>query len=62
MLGAGAFGAARETGEVLNTAIRDGAARGIGIGQAVGETASWPTGSRTTTRACSPRPLPSACR
>ncbi len=38
VLGAGAFGAARETGEVLNTAIRDGAARGIGIGQAVGET------------------------
>ena len=38
VLGAGAFGAARETGEVLNTAIRDGAARGIGIGQAVGAT------------------------
>lgn len=37
VLGAGAFGAARETGEVLNDAIRDGAARDIGIGQAVGE-------------------------
>jgi hypothetical protein len=37
VLGAGAFGAARETGEVLNGAIIDGARRGIGIGQAVGE-------------------------
>jgi hypothetical protein len=37
VLGAGAFGAAKETGEVLNNAIIDGAQRGIGIGQAVGE-------------------------
>jgi len=37
VLGAGAFGAAKETGEVLNGAIIDGAQRGIGIGQAVGE-------------------------
>jgi hypothetical protein len=37
VLGAGAFGAARETGEVLNRAIATGAARKIGIGQAVGE-------------------------
>ena len=37
VLGAGAFGAARETGEVLNGAITSGAAQGIGIGQAVGE-------------------------
>ena len=37
VLGAGAFGAAQETGEVLNQAIIAGAARGIGIGQAVGE-------------------------
>ncbi|MBV5317990.1 MAG: phage tail tape measure protein [Desulfobulbaceae bacterium] len=37
VLGAGAFGAAQETGEVLNKAITAGAARGIGIGQAVGE-------------------------
>ena len=37
VLGAGAFGAARETGEVLNAAIATGAAEGIGIGQAVGE-------------------------
>ncbi len=37
VLGAGAFGAARETGEVLNRAITTGAARKIGIGQAVGE-------------------------
>jgi hypothetical protein len=38
VLGAGAFGAAKETGEVLNGAIIDGAKRDIGIGQAVGET------------------------
>lgn len=38
VLGAGAFGAAKETGEVLNGAIVDGARRGIGIGHAVGET------------------------
>ena len=37
VLGAGAFGAAQETGEVLNQAIIAGADRGIGIGQAVGE-------------------------
>ncbi len=37
VLGAGAFGAARETGEVLNQAISTGAAQDIGIGRAVGE-------------------------
>ncbi len=37
VLGAGAFGAARETGEVLNSAIRSGAQKNIGLGQAVGE-------------------------
>lgn len=37
VLGVGAFGAARETGEYINQAICDGADRGIGIGQAVGE-------------------------
>ncbi|MGD9950642.1 MAG: hypothetical protein AB7U29_19525 [Desulfobulbus sp.] len=37
VLGAGAFGAAKETGEELNLAIIDGAQKGIGIGQAVGE-------------------------
>jgi hypothetical protein len=36
VLGAGAFGAARETGEVLNQAINQGAREGIGIGEAVG--------------------------
>jgi len=36
-LGAGAFGAARETGEVLNAAISKGAREQIGMGQAVGE-------------------------
>jgi hypothetical protein len=36
VLGAGAFGAARETGEVLNQAINQGAKEGIGIGEAVG--------------------------
>ena len=37
VLGSGAFGAARETGEVLNAAIVDASRRGIGIGQGVGE-------------------------
>jgi len=36
VLGAGAFGAARETGEVLNNAINRGAEEGIGLGDAVG--------------------------
>ncbi len=37
VLGAGAFGAAKETGEVLNAAINDGAGKNIGMGQAVGQ-------------------------
>jgi hypothetical protein len=37
VLGSGAFGAARETGEVLNRAIVRGAREGIGLGRAVGE-------------------------
>ncbi|MCK5070674.1 MAG: hypothetical protein KAR01_09030 [Desulfocapsa sp.] len=37
VLGDGAFGAAKETGEVLNTAISLGAEKDIGMGQAVGE-------------------------
>ncbi|MCI5132363.1 MAG: hypothetical protein D3904_12800, partial [Candidatus Electrothrix sp. EH2] len=37
VLGAGAFGAARETGEVLNRAINQGAKEGIGLGEAVGD-------------------------
>ena len=37
VLGAGAFGAARETGEVLNGAICRGAQKNIGLGEAVGE-------------------------
>ena len=37
VLSAGAFGAAQETGENLNQAIVEGAQKGIGIGQAVGE-------------------------
>jgi hypothetical protein len=36
VLGAGAFGAAKETGEVLNNAINRGAAEDIGLGEAVG--------------------------
>ncbi|HSC28964.1 MAG TPA: hypothetical protein VLD67_16935 [Vicinamibacterales bacterium] len=35
-LGPGRFGMAEETGRELNTAISDGVARGLGIGQAVG--------------------------
>ncbi len=37
VLGDGAFGAARETGEILNSAIASGARKDIGMGQAVGE-------------------------
>jgi len=37
VLGSGAFGAAKETGEVLNGAIKKGAEKDIGLGQAVGE-------------------------
>ncbi len=37
VLGDGAFGAARETGEILNSAIASGATKNIGMGQAVGE-------------------------
>lgn len=37
VLGDGAFGAAKETGEVLNGAISLGAKKNIGMGQAVGE-------------------------
>ncbi|MCI5150719.1 MAG: hypothetical protein D3916_15270, partial [Candidatus Electrothrix sp. MAN1_4] len=36
VVGAGAFGAAKETGEVLNRAINQGAEEGIGLGEAVG--------------------------
>jgi hypothetical protein len=35
-LGAGAFGAAEETGRLLNTAARDGARDGLGLGEALG--------------------------
>ena len=37
VLGAGEFGAAKETGEVVNSAINRGAAAGIGLGRAMGE-------------------------
>jgi len=37
VLGEGAFGAARETGEVLNQAINRGADEGLGLGAAVGK-------------------------
>jgi len=37
VLGSGAFGAARETGEVINKAINQGAAKDLGIGAAVGD-------------------------
>lgn len=37
VLGDGAFGAAKETAEVLNAAISQGAKENIGLGQAVGE-------------------------
>ncbi|MDH3394446.1 MAG: hypothetical protein OEL66_10600 [Desulfobulbaceae bacterium] len=37
VLGSGAFGAAKETGEVVNEAINLGAKKGIGMGEALGE-------------------------
>ena len=37
VLGAGAFGAAKETGETINAAIKKGAEENKGLGQAVGE-------------------------
>ncbi|MEW6593914.1 MAG: hypothetical protein AB1413_03480 [Thermodesulfobacteriota bacterium] len=37
VLGAGAFGAAKETGEEINAAINQGAAKGLGLGAAVGD-------------------------
>lgn len=37
VLGDGAFGAAKETAEILNAAIAQGASENIGMGQAVGE-------------------------
>jgi hypothetical protein len=37
VLGSGAFGAARETGEVVNAAIAIGAEKGAGMGEALGE-------------------------
>lgn len=36
-IGDGTFGMAKETGEMLNGAIREGAKRGIGLGKVVGE-------------------------
>ncbi len=38
VLGQGAFGAARETGQILNQAINKGAEQNIGMGEAVGKT------------------------
>ena len=37
VLGSGAFGAAKETGEVVNEAINLGAAKGLGMGEALGD-------------------------
>lgn len=39
-LGKGDFGAARETGEILNAAAKSGAAEGIGLGEAMGREVS----------------------
>lgn len=36
VLGSGAFGAARETGEVVNAGINQGAEKGLGLGEALG--------------------------
>jgi len=37
VLGSGAFGAAKETGEVVNAGINQGAKKGLGLGEALGE-------------------------
>ncbi len=37
VLGSGAFGAAKETGEVVNAGINQGAEKGLGLGEALGE-------------------------
>jgi len=37
VLGNGAFGAAKETGEVVNAGINQGAEKGLGLGEALGE-------------------------
>ena len=37
VLGSGAFGAAKETGEVVNAGINQGAEKGLGLGAALGE-------------------------
>ena len=37
VLGSGAFGAAKETGEVVNAGINLGAAKGLGLGEGLGE-------------------------
>jgi hypothetical protein len=37
VLGSGAFGAAQETGEVVNAGINQGAEKGLGLGEALGE-------------------------
>src|SRR5687767_5801455 len=42
-LGPGRFGMADETGRLLNAAINDGVARGLGIGQSIGQ---WLRGKR----------------
>lgn len=55
VLGAGAFGAAKETGEVLNRAINQGAEQGIGLGEAVGNMLLCESFPLTST-ACWPRP------
>ncbi len=60
----GSFGMARETGEFLNTAIRDGVLhRGVGIGQAVGESieaADFPHTKLSVLAACARLQVP-AC-
>ncbi|MGH7964847.1 MAG: hypothetical protein ACRERD_24045, partial [Candidatus Binatia bacterium] len=63
-LGDGSFGMAQETGEFLNTAIREGVVQGgLGIGQAVGErirAAAWPHTHLSILAACARLGVP-AC-
>lgn len=55
VLGAGAFGAAKETGEVLNQAINQGAKEEIGLGRPWATRCSGKI-SPLTSKACWPRP------
>ena len=61
-LGPGRFGMAEETGRLLNGAINDGVAAGLGIGQAVSRLPRGEGSRSSRAAACSPRRRGSAFR